>query len=186
MNSIAAMPILVRALGKCPYWKLNPSRHCHYWYGHLASARTGNELHRGSANTGMGTGRCPILELNRARTGIGTVFRVDGTMALDQPQRGEDDQHRHQQTTIKKHRNGDAPSVLEDGSGMAGRQQKKAVRCGHDDSLTWRRRGDDGAGSTPVRRGRSASTLSNNNQQAKQSRVVDNTTSDERRQPTIR
>jgi hypothetical protein len=26
--------------------------------------------------TGMGTGRCPILELNHARTGIGTVFHV--------------------------------------------------------------------------------------------------------------
>jgi hypothetical protein len=60
--------------------------------GTWQSARTGNELHRGSANTGMGTSRCPILELNRARTGIGTVFRVDGTMALDQPKRGEDDQ----------------------------------------------------------------------------------------------
>ena len=135
----------------------------------------------------MGTGRCPILELNRARTGIGTVFRVDGTMALDQPQRGEDDQYRPQQTTIKKHWNGGAPSALEDGSGVAGRRrQKKAVRCGHDGSLTWRRRGDDGAGSAPARRGRSASTLINNNQQVKQSRVVDNTTSDERRQPIIR
>ena len=152
----------------------------------MASARTGNELHRGSANTGMGTGRCPILELNRARTGIVTVFRVDGAMALDQPQRGEDDQHRHQQTTIKKHWNGGAPSALEDGSGVAGRRQKKAVRCGHNDSLTWRRRGDDGTGSAPARRGRSASTLINNNQQVKQSRVVDNTTSDERRQPIIR
>ena len=50
-------------------------------YGHLVSAHTGNEHHRGSANTGMGTDRCPILELNRACTGIGTVFR----MALDQP-----------------------------------------------------------------------------------------------------
>jgi hypothetical protein len=39
----------------------------------------------------MGTDRCPILELNRARTGIGTVFRVNGLMALDQPQRGKDD-----------------------------------------------------------------------------------------------
>jgi hypothetical protein len=47
-------------------------------------------------------------------------------MVLGQPQRGEDDQHRHQQTTIKKHRNGGAPSALEDGSGMAGRRQKKA------------------------------------------------------------
>jgi hypothetical protein len=160
----------------------------------LASARTGNELHRGNANTGtstwqvpvlemnsiaampilvralgksqygMGTGRCSILELNRARTGIGTVFHVYGTMALDQPQQGEDDQHRHQQTTIKKHRNGGAPSALEDGSGVAGRRQKKAV--------WWQ--------------GRSASTLINNNQQVKQSRVVDNTTSDERRRPTIR
>jgi hypothetical protein len=54
--------------------------------------------------------------LNRARTGIGTVFHEDGTMALDQPQQGEDDQHRHQQTTIKKHRNGGAPSALEDGA----------------------------------------------------------------------
>jgi len=68
---------------------------CQYWYGHLASAHTGNERHRGSANTGMGTDRCPILELNRACTGIDTVFCIDGTMALDQPQRGEDDQHRH-------------------------------------------------------------------------------------------
>ena len=63
---------------------------------HLPSARTGNELHRGIANTGTGTwqvpvlemnsiaavpilvralGKCPILELNRARTGIGTVRR---------------------------------------------------------------------------------------------------------------
>jgi hypothetical protein len=98
-------------------------------------------------------------------------------MALDQPQRGEDDQHRHQQTTIKKHWNGGAPSALEDGSGVAGRRQKKAVRCGHDDSLTWQRRGDEGAGSAPARRGRSASTLINNNQQVKQSWVVD------RRQP---
>jgi hypothetical protein len=89
----------------------------------------------------MGTGRCPILELNRAHTGIGTVFRVDGTMALDQPQRGKDDQHWHQQTTIKKHQNGGAPSALEDGSGVAGRQQKKAVRCGHDDLLMWQRQG---------------------------------------------
>jgi len=153
----------------------------------LASARTGNELHRGSANTGMGTGRCPILELNRARTGVGTVFCADGTMALDQPQRGEDDQHRHQQTTIKKHWNGGAPSVLEDGSGVVGRRQKrKAVRCGHDDSLTWQCRGGDGAGSAPARQGRSASILINNNQQVKQSWVVDNTTSDERRQPIIR
>ncbi len=150
----------------------------------MASAHTGNELHRGSANTSMGTGRCPILELNRARTGIGTVFRVDGTMAPDQPQRGKDDQHRHQQTTIKKHWNGNAPLALEDGSGVAGRRQKKAVRCGHTDSLTWRCRGDDGAGSAPARRGRSASTLITNNQQVKQSlvRVVDNTTSNERRQ----
>jgi hypothetical protein len=69
----------------------------------ISSTGTENELHRGSANTGTGTGRCPILELNRARTGIGTVFRVDGMMALDKPQQGEDDQHRHQQTTIKKH-----------------------------------------------------------------------------------
>ena len=122
----------------------------------------------------MGTGRCPILELNRAHTGIGTVFRVDGTMALDQPQLGKDNQHWHQQTTIKKHWNGGAPSALEDGSGVVGRQQKKAV-------LTWRRRGDDGAGSAPAR----ASTLINNNQQVKQSRVVDNTTSDERRQLII-
>ena len=60
----------------------------------------------------MGTDRCPILELNLARTGIGTVFRIDGTMVLDQPQRGEDDQHRHQQTTINKHRNGGAPSAF--------------------------------------------------------------------------
>jgi hypothetical protein len=152
----------------------------------LASARTGNELHRGSDNTGEGTSLCPrILELNRACTGIGTAFRVDGTMALDQPQQGEDNQHRHQQTTIKTHWNGSAPSALEDGSGVAGWQQKMAVRCGHDDSLTWQRRGDDGAGSAPVRQGRSASTLINNNQQVKQSRVMDNTTSDERRQPII-
>jgi hypothetical protein len=38
---------------------------------------------------------------------------------------------------------------LEDGSGMAGRRQKKAVRCGHNDSLTWQRRGDDGEGFSP-------------------------------------
>jgi hypothetical protein len=69
---------------------------------------------------------------------------------------------------------------------VAGRRQKKAVRCRHDDSLTWRHRGDEGAGSAPARRGRSASTLINNNQQVKQSRVVDNTTSNERRQPIIR
>jgi hypothetical protein len=75
---------------------------------------------------------------------------------------------------------------LEDGSGVAGRRQKKALRCGHDDSLTWRRQGGDGAGSAPARRGRSASTLINNNQQVKQSWVVDNTTSDEMRQPIIR
>jgi hypothetical protein len=134
----------------------------------------------------MGTGQCPILELNHARTGIGTVFHLDGTMVLDQPQRGKDDEHWHQQTTIKQHWNGCAPLALEDGSGVAGRWQKKAVWCGHDDSLTWRGQGDDGAGSAPVRRGRSASTLINNNQQVKQSRVVDNTTSDERRQPIIR
>jgi hypothetical protein len=94
-------------------------------------------------------------------------------MALDQPQQGEDDEHWHQQTTIKKHWNGCAPSVLEDGSGVAGRRQKKVERCGHNDSLTWQRRGDDGAGSASARRGRSASTLINNNQQVKQSRVVD-------------
>jgi hypothetical protein len=117
----------------------------------ISSTGTENELHRGSANTGTGTGRCPILELNRARTGIGTVFRVDGMMALDKPQQGEDDQHRHQQTTIKKHLNGGAPSALENGSGVAGRRQKKALRCGHDDLLTLRRRGDDGAGSEPQR-----------------------------------
>jgi hypothetical protein len=134
----------------------------------------------------MGTGRCPILELNRARSGFGTVFSVDGTMALDQPQRGEDDQHRHQKTTIKKHPNGGTPLALEDGSGVVGWRQKKAVRCGHDDSLMWRHRGGNGAGSTPARRGRSASTLTNNNQQVKQSRVVDNTMSNERRQPIIR
>ncbi len=128
-------------------------------------------------------GKCPILELNRARTGIGTVFRVDGTMVLDQPQRGKDDLHRHQQSTIIKHWNGGAPSALEDGSGVAGWQQMKAVQCGHDDLLTWRRRGDDGAGSTPARQGQSASTLTNNNQQLQ---VVDNMTSDERRQSTIR
>jgi len=87
----------------------------------------------------MGTDRCPILELNQARTGIGTVFHVYGTMALDQPQRGEDNQHRHQQSTIKKHWNGSAPSALDDGSGGAGRRQMKAVRCGYDNSLTWRR-----------------------------------------------
>jgi hypothetical protein len=75
---------------------------------------------------------------------------------------------------------------LEDGSGVAGRRQKKAVGCGHDDLLTWRCQGDDGVGSAPARRGRSASTLINNNQQVKQSRVVDNTTSDERMQPIIR
>jgi hypothetical protein len=107
-------------------------------------------------------------------------------MALDQPWRGEDDEHWHQQTTIKKHSwNGCAPLALEDGSGVAGRRQKKAVRCGNNDSLTWQRRGDDGAGSAPARQGRSTSTLINNNQQVKQSRVVDNTTSDERRQPII-
>jgi hypothetical protein len=77
--------------------------------------------------------------LDCAYTGIGIVFRVDGLMALDQPQQGEDDQHWHQQTTSKKHWNGGAPSALEDGSGVAGRRQKKAVRCGHDYSLTWRR-----------------------------------------------
>ena len=185
MNAIAAMTILVWALGTYPYWKRTPSRQCQYWYRHLASAHTGNERHHGSAINGMGTDQCPILELNRARTGIGTVFHVDGTMALDQPQRGKDDQHRHQQTTIKKHRNGGAPSALEDGSGMVGRRQKKVVWYGHDNSLTWQRRGDDGAGSTPVRRGRSASTLINNNQQVKQSRLADNTTSNERRRPTI-
>ena len=107
----------------------------------------------------MGTGRCPILELNRARTGIGTVFCVDGTMALDQPQQGEDDQHRHQQTTIKKQWNGGATSALEDGSGVAGWRQKKAVWCRHDDSLTWQRQGDDGAGSAPARQGQSALSI---------------------------
>jgi len=60
----------------------------------------------------MGTDRCPILELNQARTGIGTVFHVYGTMALDQPQRGEDNQHWHQQSTIKKHWNSGAPSAF--------------------------------------------------------------------------
>ena len=28
---------------------------CQYWYGHLASAHTGNVCHRGNANTGTGT-----------------------------------------------------------------------------------------------------------------------------------
>jgi hypothetical protein len=30
----------------------------------LASARTGNELHRGIANTGTGTWQVPVLEMN--------------------------------------------------------------------------------------------------------------------------
>ena len=122
-----------------------PSWQCQYWYGHLVSVHTGNEHHRGSANTGMGTDRCPTLGLNRAHTGIVTVFHVDGMMALDQPQRGEDDQHRHSQTTIKKYRNGGAPSALEDGSGVAGWRHKKVVRCGDDNLLTWQHRGDIGA-----------------------------------------
>jgi hypothetical protein len=31
---------------------------------HLPSARTGNELHRGIANTGTGTWQVPVLEMN--------------------------------------------------------------------------------------------------------------------------
>jgi hypothetical protein len=120
----------------------------------------------------MGTDRCPILELNHVRTGIGTVFRVDGVMALYQPQQGKGNQHQHKQTTIKKHWNGVAPSALKDGSGVAWRRQKKAVRCRNGDSLMWQRQGDDGAVSAPARRGQSASTLANNNQQVKQLRVV--------------
>ena len=37
---------------------------CQYWYGHLASAHTGNERHRGNANTGTGTWQVPVLEMN--------------------------------------------------------------------------------------------------------------------------
>jgi hypothetical protein len=63
-NAIAEMPILVQALGTYPYWKRTPSQKCQYWYGHLASAHTGKERHRGNANTGTGTWHVPILEKN--------------------------------------------------------------------------------------------------------------------------
>ena len=53
MNSIAAMPILVRALGKCPILEMNS----------IAAV----------AILVRALGKCPILELNHARTGIGTV-----------------------------------------------------------------------------------------------------------------
>jgi hypothetical protein len=43
--------------------------------------------------------------------------------------------NKQQSKSIGMH--GGAPSVLEDGSGMAGRRQKKAVQCGQDDSLMW-------------------------------------------------
>jgi hypothetical protein len=58
----------------------------------LPSARTGNELHRGNANTGTGTWQVPVLEMNsitampNANTGMGTwqvpVLEMNSIVAL--------------------------------------------------------------------------------------------------------